>query len=77
MRLKCIEEALPAPARWALARALGELPAPMLMFLYRREFLMAHVARHFRLKGAFCAHWPRGEFEAFIAFVSRLNECHF
>ncbi len=77
MRLKVIDEAMPAPARWAMRQAMGQVPAPLLMFRYRRRFFMEHLMRLYRDKPAWCVHWSRGEFETFIAFISRLNECHF
>ena len=77
MRLKSIERAMSAPMKVAAKLAFGHVPAPLLMFQYKREFYMEHMMRLYRGKPSFAVHWSRGEFETFIAFISRLNECHF
>ena len=81
MRLRILENGY-RPLQKLILRPLaalfeGQVPGPMLVMSYRREFFGQYLAACIQeaLRGS--KNWSVGEVELFAAFVSRLNACQY
>jgi hypothetical protein len=80
MRLTILERGRYRPLQklqFFFIRALvGDVPGPILMMSYRREFFGKYLARCFQ-EAMRVGEWSSAETEIFAAFVSKLGHCEF
>jgi hypothetical protein len=78
MRLRILQDGYGTVEKiqlWLIDRIMGQVPGPVRVTAYRKQFFGAHFARcvHEALHGE--SEWTRHERELFATFVSHLNKC--
>ena len=60
-----------------IKKMMGEVPGPIAVMSYRRQFFGKHFAPWLNQAMRKMKHWTVGEVELMAAFVSKNNECQY
>lgn len=62
---------------WLMQRVSGNVPDPVRVLTYRRDWFGAHFADCLEEGMRGSTQWTKAEAELFAAFVSKLNRCEY